>query len=301
MQIAKRKKLLFTLLAVPCISAVALAQGVHYSFKSAGNFSGANYTVPFGLNATQIVGYYSAPGVLNSYVKTGRSFSQVVPFNAITSYLFAINRNGLAVGGYCVPGCGPYTGEHAYTYDSATGVVTSIDFPGATSTTGYGINDSAQIVGGYCTTSVTCPEGLNPTDHGFLDDNGVFTTLDFPGAQSTEAVGINNAGVIVGFYDINLTGPHSFIYQNGTYTTIDFPGANYTSATAINNHDIVAGLFQDKNGILHGFLYSNGRFTQIDVPRARDTGLSGINDSDDLVGLVYPVIGTQPFLGIPSR
>jgi uncharacterized membrane protein len=296
----KRKKTLFTLLALMCLSTLATGAGLHYRFRLAGNFPGANYTVPFGISATRIVGYYSAPGVLDSYVQTGKAFVQVVPFGAVTSYLFAINRNGLAVGGYCVPGCNPYTGEHAYTYDDSTGAVTSIDFPGAISTTGYGISDLGKIVGGYCSASIVCPPGpFLPADHGFLDDNGVFTTLDFPGAEATEATGINSAGVIIGTYDVNLTGPHSFIYQNGVYTNIDFPGANFTSASSINNNGVVAGLFQDKNFVTHGFLYFKGKFTQIDAPGALQTGLSAINDSNDLVGLVYPSIGSQPFKGIP--
>ena len=38
--------------------------------------------------------------------------------------------------------------------------------------------------------------------HGFFDQNGTFSQLDFPGAASTDCNGINAPGVIVGdFFD----------------------------------------------------------------------------------------------------
>ena len=80
----------------------------------------------------------------------------------------------------------------------------------------------AEIVGGYCPpNSPNCPNGVFlPPIHGYLDDHGAFTTLDYPGAEVTGASVINNAGTIVGTYDIDLTGPHAFLYQNGVYTNI---------------------------------------------------------------------------------
>jgi hypothetical protein len=48
--------------------------------------------------------------------------------------------------------------------------------------------------------------------HGFLlDVDGSYTALDVPGAiQTTVASGINNAGVIVGYwYDVSF--PHGFL------------------------------------------------------------------------------------------
>jgi hypothetical protein len=36
--------------------------------------------------------------------------------------------------------------------------------------------------------------------HGFLLDDGVFTTIDAPGAINTSASDMNNRGQIMGFY-----------------------------------------------------------------------------------------------------
>ena len=53
-----------------------------------------------------------------------------------------------------------------------------------------GVN-SREIVG-------TCVIG--PTTHGFVDDGGTFSLIDFPGATYTAVTGINARGEVVGGY-----------------------------------------------------------------------------------------------------
>jgi hypothetical protein len=45
--------------------------------------------------------------------------------------------------------------------------------------------------------------------HGFTLIAGDFTTLDFPGAFGTQAIRVNEAGQIVGYYF--LAGQHGFL------------------------------------------------------------------------------------------
>lgn len=256
-----------------------------------------------GTSITHVVGYYAGLAGFNSYIETGTSFVLAHPPGSLSSYLNAINASGLAVGGYCQISCSTaYGGQHGYTYQLGSGAITTIGFPGSEdSTAAYGINDLGQIVGGYCPGSPGgCPEQFNPTQHGFLDDHGVFTKIDYPGAQWTNPYSINNQGQIVGQYQSNKAGLHGFLYARGTYTSINFPGANYTTATAINNSGVIAGLFQDKGFRNHGYLYANGVFTQVDVPGASATQVTGINDRNDLVGIWFRTIGTQPFVGFPT-
>jgi probable HAF family extracellular repeat protein len=274
-----------------------------YQFSTAGNFPGSIYTVPLAASLTHIVGDYLLPAAgTHAYIQTGRTFLAAEPSGSASSYLSGINSHGVAVGGYCTTpgGCNPQAGEHGFAYNFHTRTTRTIDFPmGGAATVAYGINDTGMIVGGYCPNSLSCPEGLfNPASHGFVDDRGVFTTLDFPGAQATTASAINNAGSIVGYYLINNTGPHAFLYKNGTFTTIDFPGSGYTVATAINTLGAVAGLFANSTG-LHGFIYFGGSFTQIDRPNATGTGVTGINDRNQLVGLWYSTVGFENFKAFP--
>jgi probable HAF family extracellular repeat protein len=119
----------------------------------------------------------------------------------------------------------------------------------------------------------------------------VFRTFDVPGAIHTVATGINNAGQVVGFFDV-VTGPdttatHGFLNAGGMLSTLDvpFPGADVTRAWGINNKGQIVGSFSDATG-MHGFLDTRGRFTTLDVPGASgDRTLPlAINDRGQIVG-----------------
>ncbi len=279
-----------------CLTAVMAQTPLHYQFSQAGGFPGATYTVPLAISSAHVVGYYVTPFVNHAYIQTSGSFLDAAPPGSSTSYLSAINKNGIAVGGYCSAsgGCNPEVGEAGYTYNLKTRKIQAITFVGA-ATTAYGINDSGTIVGGYCPNAVVCPQGaFSPASDGFIEANGVFTTLNYPGAQDTTAFAINNSGTVVGYYIINNTGPHAFLYQNGTFTNIDYPASNFTLALAINNLGIVAGYFTTTSGALHGFTYSSGTFTQVDRPDSpKGTAVTGINDFNQLVGVWYPATGFE--------
>ncbi len=287
-------------LVILSLMALSAQTGWRYGFAPAGNFPGASLTVPLAVSLKHIVGEYQATDGIHAYVQTGNSFVKAEPPGSLESYLSGVNRRGVAVGGYCPKGCNPETGQYGYTFDLSSGSTKTLSFPmSGAATTAFGISDSGVIVGGYCPSSPVCPQGaFSPASHGFVDADGVFTTLDFPGAQDTSAFAINNAGAIVGFYIINNTGPHAFLYQGGTFTTIDFPGSGYTLATSINNHGIVAGLFSSSTGV-HGFIYSKGTFAQIDRPGATSTGLTGMNDANELVGTWNPTVGEENFRAVP--
>ena len=82
------------------------------------------------------------------------------------------------------------------------GSFTTIDVPGARSTSAQGINDAGQIVGYFIDST---------GDHGFLDTGGSFTVIDVPGASFTSAQGINDAGQIVGTFESSFAVEHGFL------------------------------------------------------------------------------------------
>src|SRR4029077_4420233 len=140
------------------------------------------------------------------------------------------------------------------------------------STTASAINNAGQVVG-------SC------TDGGFIRDrNRKITILNFPRADGTVALGINDLGHGVGQYWGTLFGQglqrfHGFVWKNGEYTTIDapFPEAMFTTLSGINNAGQIIGTY-----LHHGpgsdineydsevaFVYDNGSFTELDFPGAR--------------------------------
>ena len=65
------------------------------------------------------------------------------------------------------------------------GKLTRIDVPGAVVTTALGVNNRAQVVGGYWN---------DATAHGYLWERGQMTTIDVPGAAVTQPLDINDHG-----------------------------------------------------------------------------------------------------------
>jgi len=83
--------------------------------------------------------------------------------------------------------------------------------------------------------------------HGFLLQNGVFTTLDDPKADpnTTSLEDINSSGAIVGVYYVAPPGSgpiaHSFVYINGVFKEVIVPNAIYAAVTGHNGYGDVTG------------------------------------------------------------
>jgi len=131
---------------------------------------------------------------------------------------------------------------------------------------------------------------------------GGITILSDPAAPlHTHPRGINNSGVVVGFYrDANVVA-HGFLYDPGsrTYTTLDNPLAFYgvptgnndagTILTAINNAvpsssgpvGQIAGQYVDASGHIHAFVIdaTHTEFTEIRAPGSVNTQTFGIDDN----------------------
>jgi probable HAF family extracellular repeat protein len=162
---------------------------------------------------------------------------------------------------------------HGYIYNGTT--FTPLNDPLATDGTGaFSVNDSGQVVGTF----------NNGAPNGFLYSGGNFTTIDDP-LGPTYAMGINNSGQIVGFYD-GPSGTKGFLYSGSSYTTISDPLGNITAALGINNKGQVVGAYLDSNFLGHGFVYTNGSFVTLDDPLGVEgTAARGINDSGQVVGV----------------
>jgi hypothetical protein len=155
-----------------------------------------------------------------------------------------INNSGQVVGYGALNGLGGfiYSGG-SYTYLSAPGAAPD-------ETLAHGINDHGQVVGTYYTGT-----GSN-FESGFRYSGGSYTTINDPLAnQGTGAMGINNAGQIVGYYlstACNYPGcsgaqHFGFLYSGGTggtYTTISYPGAMDTILYGINNSGLILGAYE---------------------------------------------------------
>ena len=124
------------------------------------------------------------------------------------------------------------------------------------------------------------------------------------GPPRTAAVGIDDLGRIVGFYDGSDGVHHGYIFDSGAFRDVDFPGAFATGAQDINDLKRIVGGYIEANGLAHGFLQAWGVFTSFDFPGAAGTRAQGINILGHIVGgwsddPDCPVCSTHAFLLTP--
>jgi uncharacterized membrane protein len=145
--------------------------------------------------------------------------------------------------------------------------------PGAThDTQAWAISNAGHIVGRFK------PEGQDVK--GFLYD-GAFTTIDFPGATRTEALGINDRGDVVGSYSTTAT--HGFLYRKGEFLSLDVPGALATFVFDIASNGDFAGAYDDASE-RHGFIFRHGAYEEISVPGSTETIATSLTDAGAVAG-----------------
>lgn len=258
------------------------ATGEHAYLLSGGGFTSINapgsiITQAYAVNTNGVVvGDYNTPAasgnnniVVRGYVLKAGTFTTIVFPGAAFTTARGINSQGQIVGIFFTSSANanqflpPGNTGHGFLLNGGT--FSSIDFPGATLTEAWRINDAGQILGRY-------QSATDGNYHLFLLSNGVFTTVpDVPGSLETAPAdisfgGLSGAGDIVGDYadqtpvmtnfrfgkaNGNL---HGFLLSGGVYTTIDFPGANATAAWGVNASGFVIGPYLDTNNIIHGYL-----------------------------------------------
>src|SRR5262249_60794926 len=104
----------------------------------------------------------------------------------------------------------------------------------------------------------------------------VYPPLAVPGAQTTGALGINNAGQVVGYYLDEDGASHGFVYSGGSLTGLDVPRSIFTQASGINDAGHIVGGYGFGNGITPGFRSNGASFTTLSAPGATSTVALGL-------------------------
>jgi probable HAF family extracellular repeat protein/autotransporter passenger strand-loop-strand repeat protein len=205
-----------------------------FSNPSAGQhgflYSGGTYTIlddpggatyPMGINANgDVVGWFNDRTGDHAFLYSGGSFT-TLPDLGYNTFAEGINKSGQIVGYYQVEVSVNFQ-NHGFLYSGGTYI--TLDDPLASNsnpkTTANGtiplrINAEGQVVGYYYDSSGNV--------HGFLYQNGQYTTLDdpTPGTIATYALGINDKGEIVGTFTTDAGGSYNFLYSHGHFTTLN--------------------------------------------------------------------------------
>src|ERR1700680_3946571 len=176
-------------------------------------------------------------------------------------------------------------------------IFTTFDYPGASGTAPYGINNNGQISGYYDPPGST---NCQPSCSGFLYDNGRFSAINVPNATTTLVYGLNNQGDIVGFADVpsgyDNTGKNGFLYSGGSFTYFSIlPQYNTTYptvATGVNSNGDIVGwdsLFGPPC-VVYEFYFSQGQFLGNTCEAIGSSEFSvlglGVNDAGNVIGYV---------------
>jgi hypothetical protein len=290
-----------------CTGLIALVMATTAPSVRAGNYVFTNFdgfgdhtngTTANGINNTgAVVGFSTgAAGNLTNWIRNpDGTFTSLTPPLGTADMANGINVANTVVG---------VTGANAFSLPFG-GSMTNLPAanPGNTGNElAFGINDTGLIVGQYA-------DNATGTTPGYIYDGKNFTILNpvspVGGILVVNAQGINNNGLVTGFYTIDNTTPpvdgnepqHGFFYDKttGHYTLVADPNQpNFFTVQllSVNDHNIAAGYWQDTAGNQHGLLYNfnTSTYTFLDDPNVGTidglvtTQITGINDAGTLTG-----------------
>lgn len=185
------------------------------------------------------VGFYEIRGSFHA-VKFPTSDNSAPPVNQ----LLGVNDDNVAVGFY-TDSAG---NSHGYTYNIGTGQFQAVTLPGkATSNTATAINNDGDVAG-FATADGAAEAFL-------LQSNGHLKVLKFPGADSTQAFGLNDSDEVVGQYTVG-TAIHGFTWTpTQGFATVDDPGGvGTTTINGVDDFGELVGFYTDSAGNVDGML-----------------------------------------------
>ena len=140
------------------------------------------------------------------------------------------------------------------------------------------------------------PDGEKEVAFTLID--GIFTTYDFPGSQSTHFYALGNDGRAAGHYQDSDGLHHGVIMEDGELRQYDFPGSVQTEIYGISDATgALTGNYIDDSGVRRGFTGD----TIIEFPGAVATYADFVNASGGVVGSYTDAQGLyHPYVRTPT-
>jgi hypothetical protein len=236
----------------------------------------AESTDTFGINDSNLISgfYINSTGTVHGMILSGSTVTNIDDPKAQTGTTFCegINSAGDTVGQYT------NSANAASGFLYSNGIYSDIFYPGGVDTYAYGINDSGTITGIYIDTSnvqhgfvyngstystpINYPGGTNTFVWG-INDSGLmtvdyvdtygfgeaathngskYTSIDVPGALSSDAHQINKSGNVVFSWSDFYGNYHGALLKDGAYYLLDdYANGTGLRADGINDSNVVVG------------------------------------------------------------
>lgn len=203
------------------------------------DYPGQDFTVPTGINDSNLIVGYAGQNSAVGFLYDGTSFTTIKAPNRSATYTNGINNAGYIVGGAGTPG-------DTIGFELRNGRFKTLPVPGSyVYVYGSGINSFGTVAGwtdGVTTDSFLCPSVSK------------CRIIRYPGAVRTRVFGINDAGIVVGWYGVSGGCGCAFAAKNGKFLSFSYPGAAFTGATGINNAGQIVGSYTFDYVGWHGFV-----------------------------------------------
>ena len=109
-------------------------------------------------------------------------------------------------------------------------------------------------------------------------------SLDAPGATDTFTLGVNDAGVAVGYFGDADGNIHGYAKRGDAFEILDYPGSFGTYAQGVNNRGDIVGGYYDAEFVTHGFVLRHDVYATLDSPFGPLNELTAINDDGTIAG-----------------
>lgn len=247
-------------------------------------------------NAGTIVGYtgMGTPNPNRGIILTlPSSFTSLNPnltggFMNAQTQVFGISGSGNTTAGFVIDTNGV---THGFVDMGNGPTATAVDNPGTVTDPAVenqllGLNQSGAEAAGFWADAAGLDFGYtyNVASQSFTALN-VPASLGFMAGDSVMATGVNNSGMVTGFFTNGAGVSFGFLINGGTYSAIDVPGATSTQPLSLNNLGQIVGTYVGADGLNHGFIETSGSFTTFDAVLGAPMNLvQGINDGGQIVG-----------------
>jgi hypothetical protein len=241
------QRLQFTALLGVLAVSTATAQAIEFIDFG---IPGSAFAYPYGFSGNRVVGFYDMENPLpdHGFIYDGATWTTV-------DYPLARHNVLTGVSGQNVVGFyegHPTQFDGGYIYDGTK--FTEIKIPNIDAEVNPEDILGSVVVGRY--------RALN-AEHGFIYEDGLVQTVDYPGAVLTHLYGIGGPNKYLGMARDDWNSPSSlfgFILDSGVFTRLPTPPGHTNFAYWGMDGDVVVGTYYDTG---QGFIYSNGTYTSV--------------------------------------